>query len=224
MNNPEIPVYREQKAENYRPVLWIIGSIFAILGAYYSQFGILFHLKSALLTWFSAWFMFFGWILQTWYFSTSIEEKSVKDKGIMSLSSNPLLLSDYLIISGLIGMAIHPIALFSWILSVKILLFYFLNNKLNFNVFKIENFTFSLNKYKESDLKLDLKNGFWESSVTAIITIILLYVILFLRNRAINRSISIEIETGVLGLLLVFIIIKIFLSINCQSSTTNQSK
>ena len=224
MNNPEIPVYREQKAEKYRPVLWIIGSIFAILGAYYSQFGILFHLKSALLTWFSAWFMFFGWILQTWYFSTSIEEKSAKDKGIMSLSSNPLLLSDYLIISGLIGMAIHPIALFSWILSVKILLFYFLNNKLNFNVFKIENFTFSLNKYKESDLKLDLKNGFRESSVTAIITIILLYVILFLRNRAINRSISIEIETGVLGLLLVFIIIKIFLSINRQSNTTNQSK
>ena len=224
MNNPEIPVYREQKAENYRPVLWIIGSIFAILGAYYSQFGILFHLKSALLTWFSAWFMFFGWILQTWYFSTSIEEKSVKDKGIMSLSSNPLLLSDYLIISGLIGMAIHPIALFSWILSVKILLFYLLNNKLNFNVLNIENFTFSLKKYKESNTKLELKNGLRASSVTAIITIILLYLILFLRNRAINRSISIEIETGVVGLLLVFIIIKIFLSINCQSSTTNQSK
>jgi hypothetical protein len=224
MNNPEIPVYREQKAEKYRPVLWIIGSIFAILGAYYSQFGILFHLKSALLTWFSAWFMFFGWILQTWYFSTSIEEKSVKDKGIMSLSSNPLLLSDYLIISGLIGMAIHPIALFSWILSVKILLFYLLNNKLNFNVLNIENFTFSLKKYKESNTKLELKNGLRASSVTAIITIILLYVILFLRNRAINRSISIEIETGVLGLLLVFIIIKIFLSINRQSSTTNQSK
>jgi|GEM_PF-3023778 hypothetical protein len=224
MNNPEIPVYREQKAESYHPVLWIIGSIFAIVGAYYSQFGILFHLKSALLTWFSAWFIFFGWILQTWYFSINGEEKHDHNSGIMSLSSNPLLLSDYLIISGLIGMAIHPIALFSWIISVKILLFYFINNKLNFNILKIENFTFSLKKYKESDRKIDLKNGIRASSGTAIITIILLYMILFLRNRAINRSISTEIETGILCLLLVFIAVKIFLSVNRQTNTSKQSQ
>ena len=202
MNNGKTTAFREQISAKGRLILWIIGSIAAILGAYYSQFGILFHLKSALLTWFSAWIIFFGWILQTWYFSTSESERNNMSNGIMTLSNNPLLLSDYLMISGLIGMAIHPLFLLGWIIFAKILIHYFMTNTLNLNVFGLEKITFTFGKFKESNQKLHFSQGLKSASTTMILCVILLLPILKLRSNIINRALPIEIEIG--GIILSF--------------------
>lgn len=224
MNNEEKATYREQKTNKPRLILWIIGTVVAIAGAYNSHFGNLFHLKSALLTWFSAWFIAFGWMIQTWYYSCDDEEKIDRTSGIMTLSSNPLLLSDYMIVSSLIAMAIHPILLISWIILIKIIINYLLTDQLNVNIFKLENFSFKLGYYKESNRTLNLRKGLNKSSGTAIITLVVLMAVLILRNRAINRALPIEIETSGLVLLLVFISLKIYLTINRQTNTNINSQ
>ena len=214
MNNDKTNDHRVQMAKSSRLILWIIGSITAIIGAYYSQFGILFHLKSALLTWFSSWFLAFGWILQTWYYATIDEEKAESSSGIMSLSSNPLMLSDYLMISSLITMALHPVIFISWIIFVKIFMQYMMTGRVHLVFYKIENFTFKIGQYRESGHKLNIAKGLKSSSVTAIFALIILMVVLALRSRVINRALPIEVETGGILLLTVFIFIKIYLTIN----------
>ena len=220
MNNGKTTAFREQISAKARLILWIIGSIIAILGAYYSQFGILFHLKSAILTWFSAWIIFFGWILQTWYFSTSESERNNMSIGIMTLSNSPLLLSDYLMISGLIGMAVNPLFLLGWIISAKILIKYFMTNTLNLNVFGLENITFTFGKFKESNQKLNIIQGMKSASTTMILCVILLLPILKLRSNIINRTLPIEIEIGGIILLCILSGIKIILSLIQQPNTT----
>jgi hypothetical protein len=163
-------------------------------------------------------------MIQTWYYSCDDEEKIDRTSGIMTLSSNPLLLSDYMIVSSLIAMAIHPILLISWMILIKIIINYLLTDQLNVNIFKLENFSFKLGYYKESNRTLNLRKGLNKSSGTAIITLVVLMAVLILRNRAINRALPIEIETSGLVLLLVFISLKIYLTINRQTNTNINSQ
>lgn len=219
MNNAKMYPLRGQKHDKFRLLLWIIGSIAAIIGAYYSQFGILFHLKSALLTWFSAWFVVFGWILQTWYNSTNDTEKQDFNEGIMTLSSNPLILSDYLILTGTIGMAVHPIALVLWLIGSKILIHYHLHQKFSLKMLMAENISIKFGQYREGHQHLDFRKGISATTNSAIISVAVLLLVLELRFKAINRDIPIEIETVGLVLLLLIIALKIFLSSKRHTDT-----
>ncbi len=220
MNNAKMYPFRGQKHEKFRLLLWIIGSIAAIIGAYYSQFGILFHLKSALLTWFSAWFVVFGWILQTWYNSTNDTEKQEFNEGIMTLSPNPLILSDYLILTGLIGMAVNPIALVSWFIGSKILIHYYLHKKISLRMLIAENISIKFGQYRQGHQQLDISKGIRTTANSTIISIIVLLIVLELRFKEINRDIPFEIETVGLVLLLLIIALKIFLFKKRQTNTS----
>ncbi|HOS48791.1 MAG TPA: hypothetical protein PLG57_09155 [Bacteroidia bacterium] len=219
MNNAKMYPLRGQKHDKFRLLLWIIGSIAAIIGAYYSQFGILFHLKSALLTWFSAWFVVFGWILQTWYQSTNDTEKQDFNEGIMTLNNNPLILSDYLILTGIIGMAVNPICLVLWLICSKILIHYHLHQKISLRMFIAENISIKFGKYREGSQQLDILKGIRATTNSAIISVAILLLVLDLRFKAINRELPIEIETVGLVLLLLIIALKIFLSSKRHTDT-----
>lgn len=121
MNHKHDKIFNEQskkqifEGENplkIKLILWIILTLSTYIGAYLANYAMVFHLKSAIFSWFGIWFALFGHAFQFWTKGLSIEDRS---KGPYSITAIPEITAEILIILGLFLYSTNVYFVVGWI-------------------------------------------------------------------------------------------------------------
>jgi hypothetical protein len=112
MNTTRKQVFSGGKPLKMKLILWIILTLLASIGAYLANYALIFHLKSAIFSWFGVWFALFGLAFKFWTKGLSLEDRN---KGPYSITAIPEILSEVLIILGVFFYTVNIYFILGWI-------------------------------------------------------------------------------------------------------------
>ncbi len=112
MNTPQKQIFTEENSILRRLILWIILILVASLGCYLANYALIFHIKSAILSWLGVWLALFGLAFQFWTKGLSPKDDQ---KGPYSISSIPEITAEVLIIMGILFYTTNIYFIVGWI-------------------------------------------------------------------------------------------------------------
>lgn len=112
MNTPKKQIFTEENSILRRLILWIILILVASLGCYIANYALIFHLKSAILSWLGVWLALFGIAFQFWTKGLSPKDNQ---KGPYSITSIPEIAAEVLVILGILLYTTNIYFIVGWI-------------------------------------------------------------------------------------------------------------
>ena len=168
--------------------LWIIFSLYGLIGAYFSKIGETYHLISDSILFVSSWLIVIGLFIIWMSINDQPREPLSEKTGVYSAINHPQLLGEHLLIIGLNLQTIHFFSIALTILTLSLYHRWLLHNSIK-GLFSADSF-FKFNIWKMTDHKkgMQLKDPIQQSAPYIVFSIIYILALIELRNRSISRS------------------------------------